>query len=307
MRRWLLALGVLLALVLGAVPWWRYALHVADGMTSPRNGSRPPVPVPPDVDHHLRVEVGPPDATLDVWVLDAAEEDVRPDAPVDTVLLLHGISDRKETMKGLGERFRRAGLRAVLVDLRGHGQSSAVRLGFGAHETRDLAQVLDRLDTEGLGPGRVGVYGPSYGAAIALQLAATEPRVVRTFAAGGFSSFEALARPTLDNVWGGLGPLLPDALTRYLVRRAASAGGFRPADASPLAAAPAIRSRVLMAHGTEDQLLPFAQAEAVARACARHCELVALEGADHHGSLGGPVVRERSFRLFTGRSYGQTP
>ena len=74
MRRWLLALGVLLALVLGAVPWWRYALHVAEGMTSPRNGARPPVPVPPDVDHHLRVEVGPPDATLDVWVLDAAEE-----------------------------------------------------------------------------------------------------------------------------------------------------------------------------------------------------------------------------------------
>ena len=304
MRRRLLAPLVLALAALGFVPWWRYALHVADRMTAPRNGSREPVSVPADVDHHLRVDVGPPAATLDVWVLDPTEpEDTA--APVDTVLVLHGISDRKETMKGLGERFRRAGLRAVLVDLRGHGQSSPVRLGFGAVETRDLSQVLDRLEAEGLGPGRVGVYGPSYGAAIALQLAAREPRVVRTFATGGFSSFEALARPTLDNVWGGLGPLVPAAVTAYLVDRAAATGGFRPEDASPLAAAPTIRSRVVMAHGTEDQLLPFAQAEAVAEACGEFCELVTLAGQDHHASLGGPVVRERSFKLFTGRSYGQ--
>ncbi|MEO0325415.1 MAG: alpha/beta fold hydrolase [Myxococcota bacterium] len=304
MRRRLLAVGLPLALLLSFVPWWRYALRVADGMTKARNGSLAPVEVPGDVDHHLRVEVGPPAATLDVWVLDPPPASRRAEAPVDTVLVLHGIRDRKETMKGLGERYRRAGLRAVLVDLRGHGQSSPTRLGFGAHETRDLVQVLDRLEAEELGPGRVGVYGPSYGAAIALQLAAVESRVVRTFATGGFSSFEALARPTLDNVWGGLDPFVPEAVTTYLVNRAASAGGFAPQQASPLAAARSIRSRVVMAHGTEDQLLPFAQAEAVARACAPHCELVALEGQDHHGSLGGPVVRERSYRLFTGRSYG---
>ncbi|MEM1418923.1 MAG: hypothetical protein AAGH15_28780, partial [Myxococcota bacterium] len=119
MRRRLVAFGLLLALALSFVPWWRYALRVADGMTAPREEHRPPAPVPSDVDHHLRVEVGPPAATLDVWVLDPAAADVRAEAPVDTVLVLHGIRDRKETMKGLGERFRRAGLRSVLVDLRG--------------------------------------------------------------------------------------------------------------------------------------------------------------------------------------------
>ncbi|MEM1418975.1 MAG: hypothetical protein AAGH15_29050, partial [Myxococcota bacterium] len=128
-------------------------------------------------------------------------------------------------------------------------------------------------------------------------------RVTRTFATGGFASFEALARPTLGNVWGWLDPLVPEAVTDHLVERAAAAGGFNPEDASPLLAAPGVHGRLVLAHGTDDELLPFAQAEAVARACAPRCELVRLEGADHHESLGGPIVRDRSYRLFTGRAY----
>jgi pimeloyl-ACP methyl ester carboxylesterase len=94
-----------------------------------------------------------------------------------TVFLLHGYGLNKETMLPWGIVLAQAGYRAVLVDLRGHGHSTGDRIYFGRVERTDLAQCLDALEQRGVCRGPVGALGISYGAVLALQWAAVDPRV----------------------------------------------------------------------------------------------------------------------------------
>jgi pimeloyl-ACP methyl ester carboxylesterase len=94
-----------------------------------------------------------------------------------TIFILHGYATPKETMMPWALTLAQAGYRVVLVDLRGHGQSTGARIFFGKHETADLSHVIDYLRVRGLCEGKIGVLGLSYGATIALHWAAHDSRV----------------------------------------------------------------------------------------------------------------------------------
>src|SRR5262249_9230684 len=126
----------------------------------------PPPPLAPLEARAIRVEVGPPRASLSLLIVDRPAPSSRA-----TVLVLHGIRDRKESMLGWGRGLAEIGYRAVLVDGRGHGRSSGDFLTYGVVEARDLSRVLDALEARGLVAGRVGAMGVSYGAATAVEWA----------------------------------------------------------------------------------------------------------------------------------------
>jgi pimeloyl-ACP methyl ester carboxylesterase len=104
-----------------------------------------------------------------------------------TVFLLHGYGLNKDLMLPWGMVLARAGYRTVLVDLRGHGHSTGERIYFGRVERTDLAQCLDALEQRGVCRGPVGVLGISYGAVLALQWAAVDPRVQSVTAISPYS------------------------------------------------------------------------------------------------------------------------
>jgi len=74
-------------------------------------------------------------------------------------------------------RLAEDGWRCVLVDLRGHGKSTGSQITFGIHETRDLSQLLDRLEEDGELARPVSAVGVSYGASLALRWKAADKRV----------------------------------------------------------------------------------------------------------------------------------
>ncbi len=125
------------------------------------------------VSRQLRVSVGPRAASLSVWIMDPANGS----SPQGTILVLHGIRDKKDSMHGTGHMLAAAGYRRALVDLRGHGRSTGDWLSYGVVESRDLSQVLDALTAQSLLVGPIGALGCSYGGAVALQLTARDPRV----------------------------------------------------------------------------------------------------------------------------------
>lgn len=94
-----------------------------------------------------------------------------------TIFLLHGYSMAKESMVLWAFSLAQAGYRVVLVDLRGHGQSTGWQVSFGKYETADLTRTLDYLIEKNLCDERVGVLGMSYGATLALHWAAKDSRV----------------------------------------------------------------------------------------------------------------------------------
>jgi pimeloyl-ACP methyl ester carboxylesterase len=237
----------------------------------------PPAINPPGAARSLRVEVGPPGASLALWILD-------PPAPRATVFVLHGIRDQKSSMLGWGRRLVSEGYRAVLVDGRGHGRSSGDFLTYGVAEARDLSQVLDALESQRLLAGRAGVMGVSYGAATAIEWAGAEPRVAAVVAVAPFASLRAVVPIYTRHFLPVVGRLIPGLVLDRAIARAGREGGFDPDAASPLEAIARTRAPVLLIHGREDTHIPAAQSAAMHARAPDHSELVILDDEDH-GSI----------------------
>ncbi|MEM9068293.1 MAG: alpha/beta fold hydrolase [Myxococcota bacterium] len=302
-KRWggRIALGAALLAFGSVFIWWRAANVQARRLVRPRNSSLTlSTEIPAHIDHRFRVPVD--GAELDVWAVDARAP--RPADPVDVVFLLHGVSDHKRTMAPLARRFSLAGLRVVLVDLRGHGESSRVPISFGVKERVDLSIVLDHVHRElGWPVENVGVYGPSYGAGVAIQWAGHDPRIKRVFTVASFGSMHRIVRPYMETTWGWIAFAIPDDWSDSIVDDAGAEVGFDPGEASPLAMIADSQARHVLLHSTDDQLVPYANAVELAATCPERCSLLTLRGKDHLQSMSGDTLRHASYRLFVGEDY----
>ena len=231
------------------------------------------------IDETFRVEVGPPEAVLDVWVM----EPHTGQPPRGTVLVLHGFLDGPRWMLGKADDLADAGYRAVLVALRGRAGSTGDYSTFGVIEKHDLSQVIDELERRGLITGRVGVFGMSYGASTAIELAGIDDRVDAVVAVAGFSSMRHVT-PHFMSVFIPILPLTRDAQDmQSLIDEAGRKAGFNPDDASAAAAIARTDAPVLIVHGTWDALVPVSNAHALAEAANDRSELVLLPGRGHVG------------------------
>jgi pimeloyl-ACP methyl ester carboxylesterase len=268
-----------------------------------------------DEDHvfrQLRVDVGPPVASLSVWVInpiadpgffrlrdgDSSQMNVlltfAPEAgptmdpsaakmPRGTVFLLHGFGDDKEEVPYQFYALATAaqGYRVVMVDLRGHGRSTGDRITYGATESRDLVQTLDALERQGLIAGNVGAAGVSYGAAVALCWAGIDPRVRAVVALEPFS--------TLHDAAADAGPLLLSSLGWFyssrdyqaIATRVGQLAGFDPDRDSPLAGIRRTNAPVLIIHGQSDICFGPAESIRLHEAAANHSRLILVDGASH--------------------------
>jgi pimeloyl-ACP methyl ester carboxylesterase len=121
--------------------------------------------------------------------------------PAPAVVALHGLASNARWWDLVAAALHH---RVVAPDLRGHGESPKPVSGYGFDEVSDdVAALLDRLEL-----GRVLIAGHSWGASVALQLAADHPdRVLgcvcvdggigslRSRIAGGWPEAEVAMRP----------------------------------------------------------------------------------------------------------------
>ena len=183
---------------------------------------------------------------------------VRPKA---TLVLLHGILVNKEFMVHWALYLAQKGYRTVLVDLRGHGKSTGDWITFGSVEREDLKQVLNELRRRGLASGPVGALGVSYGAVMALDWAAIDPRVASIVALEPFSDprkaiVEFSRSYAAEQVVG-----ITDAQFASAEAEAAQLAHFKWADADVLDSVRRLRVPVLFYHGGQDTWIPPAHSE----------------------------------------------
>jgi ABC-2 type transport system ATP-binding protein len=128
------------------------------------------------------VPVGPePDGTavqldVSVWPQTSGKHPV--------VLLAHGFGGSKDSLTTQADALHARGYVVIAWSARGHGASGGrIHLNDPAYEITDARALLDlaaeRGDVELDAPGdpRAGVMGGSYGGALGLMLAGTDPRV----------------------------------------------------------------------------------------------------------------------------------
>lgn len=230
---------------------------------------------------HRQFRVEGEGVSLAVWVIEpggGAEGRL----PRGTVLLIHGINASKQSMLALGGRLAAAGYRVVLPDLRGHGRSSGAWCTFGRHESRDMVRVADELEHRGLLAGPLMELGQSLGGAVAIQHAAIDARVRCVVSLSTFESYRSVVplyvRRALPWVWW---TILPGTIDRA-IDHAGAIADFNPDDASPAHAIAAMKTPVLLLHGTADRNIPPSHAHAIHAAAPDHCELTLIPAAGHN-------------------------
>jgi len=286
-------------------------LSEAPNMGLPTRGRDAPADILAEhhVSRQLRVNVGPPAASLSVWIVEPIAgpgkvwvtsegngqfnvgmrfDTTRPETrhvkqPKGTLFLLHGWGDEKELPPYEFYSFVMAsfGYRVILVDLRGHGRSTGDRITFGAVESHDLVQVLDQLDQQCLIVGDVGVIGVSYGASTAICWAAIDPRVHAVVALEPYSSLHDAALDGGPLLLGSDAWMFSNRDMLDIVRQVGVLGRFDPDKSSPLNAISRLNTPVLLIHGNSDTFLHPAESIRLHAADPNHSRLILVDGANH--------------------------
>jgi pimeloyl-ACP methyl ester carboxylesterase len=193
------------------------------------------------------------------------------------VVLLHGYRLRKEFMMPWAFVLASSGYRVILVDLRGHGESTGKVFSGGKYETADLMQLLDHLTVNGICEGRVGVLGYSFGADLALNWAANDPRVAAVVAIAPYDqpneAFLRLAEVTKL-------PLGRSTLENAMTIAAAKLG-VQWADWSGSCALGRMKIPALLVGGGRDRISPSCDLECLRKAAPSGSESVLVPEADH--------------------------
>jgi pimeloyl-ACP methyl ester carboxylesterase len=203
--------------------------------------------------------------------------------PLGTIVIIHGIRAQGLWMHGNASQFARAGYRAVLVDLRGHGSSTGETLSFGIHEAQDLVTVVDELAARGLLAGRLGVDGHSYGATTAIHFAAIDPRVAAVVAISPFADMRDEVPHYVRTILPGIGHLLSDDDYDALIDEVGRRGQFDPDDAQAEVAILRVAAPVLLLHGADDIVVPPGHSKRIHAASPANTELEIVPGVGHFG------------------------
>ena len=143
------------------------------------------------------------------------------------VLLLHGLASTGHIWDLVAPRLAAGGLRVAAPDQRGHGRSAQVDAGYDfASVAGDAAALL-----AGLGWRRPLIVGHSWGADVALELAAAQPELASglVFVDGG--TIEPSARPgwTPEQARQDMAPPVFTGFTPAMMReRVIASGRFGP-------------------------------------------------------------------------------
>lgn len=182
---------------------------------------------------------------------------LQPFCPVTgTVVLLPGWEMPKETLLGFALDLANHGYRAILVDMRGQGNSTGKYVTYGLIEHRDIEQVVAALYSSGLVTGKLALVGFSEGATTALDTAAADPRIATVIAVAPFTNLSVAAR----GVGNTFMPLLSELISTQKLEKAISIAsrrvGFNLRDTDPLSRVEHIQAPVLYVAGSSDHISP---------------------------------------------------
>ncbi|MFD2190773.1 alpha/beta hydrolase [Pistricoccus aurantiacus] len=197
--------------------------------------------------------------TLDAWWVPA-------ETPRGNLLFFHGNAGNISHRLASIEQFHRLGLSVLIVDYRGYGKSEGRPSETGT--ARDARAAWRWLrETRGIEPGKIVIFGRSLGAAVAAELARELKQKARPAALileSSFTSVPALAQR--------LYPFLP---TRWLTRFEYDATAYVKEVEAP----------VLVIHSHEDDIIPFAEGEAVHAAAPEPKRMLIIGGSHNTGFL----------------------
>jgi hypothetical protein len=204
----------------------------------------------------------------------------------DWVLAFHGVGDNRLGVVEQGRVLLMAGYGVVMMDARAHGLSEGPMATYGWLERGDSRAIVDALESSEH-PRHLFALGESMGAGIALQSAATDPRIEAVVAEAAFAN---LREASYDYAGLRRSPLLGKTLfapgTWTMIYRAERLAGLPASEVSPEKAVAARAFPVLLICDAEDVALPCRHTERIFKAARGRKEIWIVPGAYHTAAQG---------------------
>jgi dipeptidyl aminopeptidase/acylaminoacyl peptidase len=214
-----------------------------------------------------------------------------------TIIYLHGVGDCKIGGIPYAKLFHEEGFNVFLYDSRRHGTSEGSYCTYGFYEKHDLSLAIDYLQNRPrLHIGRVGVFGTSMGAAVALQAAALDQRIDAIVAEASFTDLRTIVVDYQKRIMK-----LPWHFLRNLaMSRSQELAGFKARYVSPIHAVRNVRKPILFIHGTDDTRIRTEYSKVLYENANQPKELLLIHKGDHTDLLnvGGSEYEERIVKFF---------
>ena len=208
---------------------------------------------------------------LFAWFIPAPGSRVAP-----ALVIAHGWGGNAETMLPLAGPLHRAGYALVIFDARNHGRSDPDTFSSMPRFAEDIDQIVDWLKLRpGVDPKRIGVLGHSVGAAAALLAASRRRDLAAVVSVAAFAHPGTVMRRLLASKRV---PYVP--LGWYVLQYIQHVIGYRFDDIAPLNTIGRVRCPVLLIHGSDDLVVPVADARALyARLQGQPGRLLVVDGS----------------------------
>lgn len=226
----------------------------------------------------------------------------------EAVILLHGITDNRIGISGVGDIFLSEGYSVLLPDSREHGDSGGSIATYGILERQDVSQWVNWVRERD--PGCTYLLGESMGAAIGLQTTTITPQLCAVAVESPYANFREIAYERLGRKTH-LGPIFWRTAGRPIIEvgmlYTRLRYGISLTDASPHQAVTEVKTPTLLIAGTADRNVPMHHAEELYRDCESHCELWVVQGAGHGGAITVAPAEFRTRVLSWFKEHDRTP
>jgi len=198
---------------------------------------------------------------------------------VPAIIINHGLGAAKCDFYSLAAYFVEQGFAVLLFDYRGHGNSSGTTCTLGLHEQKDLSAIIDRASgMHGIDAEKIGLYGFSLGASVALLVAAADKRIHAVAADSPFATLEDMTAHVLRTRY--YLPRFPFMSLIQLWYRLLYGSWMKTV--SPLSIMKQLSGTpLLFVVGDSDTLIPPSHTKKLFESATGHRELWIVEGASH--------------------------
>ena len=214
-----------------------------------------------------------------------------------TIFYLHGVGDAKIGGIALTRLWYTNGYNVLLYDSRQHGESGGKYCTYGYYEKKDVSTAIDYiLSRTDIQAGGIGIFGTSMGAAIALQAAAIDSRILAVVAEAGFTDL----RTIFVDYQRRIAKLPWHFLRNFAMSRSQNIARFKARDVSPLEEVKRLTTPVLFIHGTKDEFIKVEYSKILFKNATGPKDLLLIEGANHNDvwEVGGTVYERNIIDFF---------
>jgi uncharacterized protein len=228
---------------------------------------------------------------LSCWLVKAQHN------PRGTIIYMHGVSECKIVGLPITKVLHERGYNVFLYDARRHGDSGGTYCTYGFYEKHDTTTIINYLFSRSdVRVGKIGLFGTSMGAAVAIQVAALDKRIVAVVAESGFATL----RTIFDDYQQRMTKLPWHYLRNIVIKRSEHLAHFKAHAVSPLDAVREIHVPIFFLHGTADNLIKYSYSEMVYENAHQPKELWLIANAHHNdmAETGGEEYTRRIAEFF---------